>query len=277
MKIKQKWVFPTLLFVGVIIVYVVFWLVIDCRIDDSNIRGVFGDKFGAVNALFSGLAFAGLILTLILQREELSLQRDELEQTREELSKQRTEFETQNKNLKLQRFENSFFSLLSHYLELVRRIEYSCNDGSDYYEGHGYVVFDWFFRNKTNFDNTTFGFYGRTKDETDLAGLKNSYFKYPGLSCINQCMTFLCRVLSYMNHTDLDCENKSLYEDILFSHLSVYETVFLFYHALANNISLRDLEEEKHYFQSLNLIPVSHYLMAFPPCREKDLSNNRSQ
>ena len=33
-------------------------------------RGQFGDMFGAVNALFSGLAFAGLIITLILQRNE---------------------------------------------------------------------------------------------------------------------------------------------------------------------------------------------------------------
>lgn len=268
MKNKQKWVFPTLLFVGVIIVYVVFWLVIDCKIGDPDTRGVFGDKFGAINALFSGLAFAGLILTLILQREELSLQRDELEQTREELSKQRTEFETQNKNLRLQRFESSFFSLLSHYLELVRRIEYSCNDGQNLYEGRGYIVFDWFFRSKTNYDNTTYGFYGRTKDETDLAGLKNSYFRYPGLSCINQCMTFLCRILTYMNHAELDSEDKSLYEDILFSHLSTYEIAFLFYHALANNISLHELEEEKQYFRNLNMIPDSHYLLAFPPRSE---------
>ena len=38
-------------------------------ISKSEERGQFGDMFGAVNALFSGLAFAGLILTLILQRK----------------------------------------------------------------------------------------------------------------------------------------------------------------------------------------------------------------
>lgn len=36
-------------------------------------RGTFGDQFGAVNALFSGLAFAGLIYTIILQRKDLKL------------------------------------------------------------------------------------------------------------------------------------------------------------------------------------------------------------
>ena len=41
-------------------------------------QGTYGDMFGAVNALFSGLAFAGLIITLILQRKELSLQREDI-------------------------------------------------------------------------------------------------------------------------------------------------------------------------------------------------------
>ncbi|WP_295748369.1 putative phage abortive infection protein [Undibacterium sp.] len=38
----------------------------------SALRAFFGEKFGAVNALFSGLAFAGIILTLLLQRRDLS-------------------------------------------------------------------------------------------------------------------------------------------------------------------------------------------------------------
>lgn len=41
-------------------------------------RGTYGDMFGAVNSLFSGLAFAGIIYTILLQREELRLQREEL-------------------------------------------------------------------------------------------------------------------------------------------------------------------------------------------------------
>ncbi|MGE5493546.1 MAG: hypothetical protein ACM31P_19990 [Actinomycetota bacterium] len=52
---------------------------------DETKRGTFGDMFGAVNSLFSGLAFAALIFTVFMQREELSLQRRELEYTRIEL------------------------------------------------------------------------------------------------------------------------------------------------------------------------------------------------
>lgn len=48
-------------------------------------RGQFGDIFGGINALFTGLAFAGVIYTILLQRDELRLQRTELTLTREEL------------------------------------------------------------------------------------------------------------------------------------------------------------------------------------------------
>lgn len=51
-------------------------------------RGQFGDLFGSVNALFSGLAFAGLICTLILQKRELALQRTEIAATRDVLRDQ---------------------------------------------------------------------------------------------------------------------------------------------------------------------------------------------
>lgn len=50
-------------------------------------RGQFGDMFGAVNTIFSGLAFAGLIYAITLQSEELELQRRELESTRHELAR----------------------------------------------------------------------------------------------------------------------------------------------------------------------------------------------
>lgn len=74
----------------------------------SQARGLFGDKFGAVNALFSGLAFAGIILTLLLQRRELS-------QSRSELSHQQ--------------FDNAFFNLLRLHIDITSKISYSGENG----------------------------------------------------------------------------------------------------------------------------------------------------
>ncbi len=67
------------------------WPVSELSIEKA---GVFGDSFGILTALFSGLAFSGLIVTLILQskqlkmqKEDLNLQREELKLTRKELAK----------------------------------------------------------------------------------------------------------------------------------------------------------------------------------------------
>lgn len=55
---------------------------------DFTTRGQFGDSFGVINALFSALAFLGIIITILLQKEELELQREEIKQNREELKRQ---------------------------------------------------------------------------------------------------------------------------------------------------------------------------------------------
>lgn len=78
----------------------------------------FGDSFGAINALFSGLALGGIIYTIFLQKKELGLQRKELRATREE-------FKIQNRTLRLQRFESTFFNLLSLHHQITDSIDYS--------------------------------------------------------------------------------------------------------------------------------------------------------
>ena len=75
------------LILGVISIQLVSASLIHAYIPDWTTRGQFGDSFGATNALFSGLAFAGLIYTVLLQRNELKLQREELALTRLELSR----------------------------------------------------------------------------------------------------------------------------------------------------------------------------------------------
>lgn len=50
-------------------------------------RGQFGDMFGAINALFSGLAFAGIIYSIRQQNEDLEIQREVLKLTLIELTK----------------------------------------------------------------------------------------------------------------------------------------------------------------------------------------------
>lgn len=99
-------------------------------------RGVFGDMFGAVNALFSGFALLGIVLSILLQQKELSHQRRELIETR-------NEFKDQN-------FQTTFYNLLKTQREITKEIEvktlkiYSNNkEVQDVYTGY-----EFFYRSK---------------------------------------------------------------------------------------------------------------------------------
>lgn len=103
-RMKQKttiydWLLFGLPTASVSLVWVLGWALIPITYGSPSDAGMSGDMFGSISSLFSGLAFAGLIATLILQRTELSLQRKELSETRHEFERQR--------------FENRFFSTLS--------------------------------------------------------------------------------------------------------------------------------------------------------------------
>jgi hypothetical protein len=74
------------LFFVVLIIQISIALIVYFNFESWPDRGTFGDMFGSVNSLFSGLAFAGVIYAILLQSKELELQREELKLTREELS-----------------------------------------------------------------------------------------------------------------------------------------------------------------------------------------------
>lgn len=78
-------------------------------VSGTNHRGTFGDMFGAINALFSGLALAGIIVAIFLQRRDLDIQKDELKATRHE-------FEQQT-------FENTLFRMLQLHMDAVNAME----------------------------------------------------------------------------------------------------------------------------------------------------------
>ena len=85
MTVKQHR--PLFILLGsVAIAQLVFGIAIYCIFHDWTASGAFGDTFGAINSLFSSLAFGALIYTIILQSNELKIQREELILTREQLT-----------------------------------------------------------------------------------------------------------------------------------------------------------------------------------------------
>lgn len=241
------WLRKNLLSVMIIMVLVLF-LTNLCLIFlpfDENERGTFGDQFGAVNALFSGLAFAGLIYTIILQRHDLKLQRrdlrlqrEELALTRKEMEEQTTEFEKQNETLKIQRFENTFFNMMSQFQEVVNNLSVMVTTSGGIYESKGRDVF------QAQFEKTVVyvDLKNEAKNKARFRGMKGALEKYnldgylysDTPTCFDHYFRLLYRILKFVKTTSLvtTYEEEYEYTAMLRAVLSRYELVWLFYNGL---------------------------------------------
>ena len=235
---------------AVFAIWLLSWGLIDLCISECDDRGTFGDKFGAVNSLFSGLAFAGLIVTLLYQKEELKLQREELAQTREELKGQLEEFEEQNKTMKRQRFENTFFNMLSLQQEIVANLSYEYYASSNicphsipeeiFYKGApkvqlvGRKTFEGIYK------HAIIEYNGARHADGIIKILKqNGYIAYPVISVttrFDHYFRHLYHIYKFVDTSDLieDSERYD-YACIIRSQLSDYELVMMFYNCLTAN------------------------------------------
>ncbi len=94
--------------------------------------GTFGDQYGFINALISGLAFAAFWCSLQLQHKELKLQRKELRRANNEANNQTQQFEAQTKQFQEQielarqaQFREDFYRRISILQQLEASIAYT--------------------------------------------------------------------------------------------------------------------------------------------------------
>lgn len=238
---KNKTNKPIMIFIIMIILVLTLWILSLLLLKDNVNRGTFGDMFGAVNAIFSGLAFAGLIYTILLQKEELELQRNEISETRRE-------FITQNNTLKSQRFENTFFNMLELHHKIVDGIDtnerksISINNqqiiklsGRDVFKNEYYKLISEFSYNKN--ENVQ-----KTRNEIYLARYKTVQTDF------GHYFRNVYRIIKLIDTTDffplenkdsekdkLNQEERYKYTSILRAQLSDYETLWIFYNCLSSN------------------------------------------
>lgn len=109
--------FRNFIIIGVtlIVISLIYLFFVNYLFKDWTKSGTFGDTFGALNALFSGIAIAGLITTILIQKNELKHQREELALQRNKMKETRKEFLlNRSTNLiykQLERFEKSINEL----------------------------------------------------------------------------------------------------------------------------------------------------------------------
>lgn len=184
--------------------------------------GVFGDSYGALNTLFSALAFTGIIASIYFQREELKATREELEATRNEMKSQGEQFEAQTEALKLQVFENTFFNMLKLHNDIVESMVVASAgetiSGRRGFKGlcqnFNYYACNYAFDLKScvaTYDN----FYTSNED------LLGHYFRV------------VYQIFSLVDNSTLLNDEKKKYADILRAQLSTYELILWAIHGLS--------------------------------------------
>ncbi len=102
-----------------VVVVAVVWQHFPPSKDFERFAAAFG---GIAGAVFSAFAFAGLIVTALMQREELSLQRRELRETREELKRTADAQQKQVNIAQLAARLDAATALLNHYEVLASKL-----------------------------------------------------------------------------------------------------------------------------------------------------------
>lgn len=214
-------------------------------------KALFGDSFGAVNALVSAFAFAGMIVAFILQRYELRLQRKELRD-------QRKEFQQQNQTLAFQRFENTFFHMLGAQQQIVTDL-YVKEEGKEWVEEDAQdpmmgrrqkqIHIDRLFQGR-NFFRYTFvecvhnikEANGKNEEVYGLSGVMyakgfSQYDKYNTATYFDHYFRHFYRILKFIKQNDglLSYEDQYQYASMLRATLSRYELVWLYYNGLSEN------------------------------------------
>jgi len=197
--------------VGTVIIYAAFLIVATWPISTYSIEkaGVFGDSFGVLTSIFSGLAFAGVIWTVLTQLEELSITRDQL---------------------KNQGIENAFFQMLRLHNEMLNEIDLSETTGPGIIVTTGRDVIN-VFRNRliTHFQKINSS--EPNLDEKEKANKAYYNFWRQHQSELAHYFRFLFNLFKYIHESESD--NKEAYAKLVRAQLSNQELALLFYNCLS--------------------------------------------
>lgn len=229
--------------------------------EGDNPQALFGDSFGAVNALISALAFAGVIITIYIQQKELRLQRKDLEL-------QRKEFSIQNETLRLQRFENTFFNMLSLQQQIVNDLYFAEKKGGGDKVVKGREVFVYLFVNLHKDDDS-----GATsmKQKLQNKGLK-SYDNSYTPTYFDHYFRHLYTIIKFVDNAEVLSDDKKYeYTSMVRATLSRYELIWLFY----NGISSVGKEKFKPLIEKYSLLKnIREDLLALS--KENDMIINKT-
>jgi hypothetical protein len=257
MSIKEKPLKIKNFAIIALIVVVVIWginlILYFVLIDDEP--GQLGDVFGAANALFSGLALAGIVITLFMQRYEIKLQQKELTLQREELTETRGVFEQQTSLMSNQQNDNTFFNLLKNYREVVESFKigkkkslgkterFNMPRGYIQEEISGYKVTEGI---SHSWDTAIKNYISVNKTSIlrDFQGVEHPFLEIKNNHITEILVKNITNILKFID-SRFDKKSKEFYEKILISSLTVNEIYI--YEVLTNN-GLTEEIQYKNFF-----------------------------
>lgn len=222
---------------------IVFFIILFCFNGKYQVTGTFGDTFGAVNALVSALAFAGLIVTIRQQHEDLRCQHEALKQSIREMQSQTEEFDIQNHTLKKQQFENTFFELLRMLQTIVNDLTLTIRFSKDENPQsqshslvfHGRAVFQELFIARWNkliegSDRYIFSLNHEIKTSSIDETLRRNDMMF-----LYHYFRFVYRIIKFVDESPFLKTKEEKYKYIAFlrSTFSNYEVTLLFYNCLS--------------------------------------------
>lgn len=236
---------------AIVIIYAIFLIFVTWPLSEISISkaGVFGDSFGILTSLFSGLAFSGMIITILLQKEELKLQRQELSETRKEIKEQKDIF-------RIQSFNDSFYRLLSFYKQNLSDISLFVEDQNK--RLIGIEVLSYLLRKLQN-SFSKYKFQGYPEDEDEQLEQDYALFLEIQKNLITQ-SRYVNTVKSIYALIDTQLttkEEKDVYRDLFASQLTIYEVKYLFYECLI----LKKDSDLRQYLHEAKLFEVRGHSM----------------
>jgi hypothetical protein len=220
-------------------------------------RGPEDNVFEIINVLFSGFAFAILMITVLMQKEELELQRNELRETR-------AEFKQQNQTLIQQKFENTFFQLLQAQNEIIKLIDLKRTDqttGRDcfrlFYEKYFFEAIDAYKReikSKLGSVNVDIPANEMKLEINEIIAVYSAVFYKKYQSELGHYFRNLYQIIKFVDSSTLAETDKYRYIKLIRAQLSSYELVLLFYNCLSKVgfHSLKPLVERYALFKNID-------------------------
>ncbi|MGR3628800.1 MAG: putative phage abortive infection protein [Sulfitobacter sp.] len=207
-------------------------------------RGTFGDVFGAVNSLFTGMAFVGVIYSITMQREELGIARSEMQQTKSMLGEQQTNLRNQNLATKKQVFESTFFRMLDRFVTLTDSIDIRDKNGETL-KGKDAIGFLFKELQRRYFDSKDIPIELLGGDPASRFDRIYSQFFHDYGHEISHYFRTLYTVLNFVERSEI--EDKAFYMKLVRAQLSDSEAALLLCNYLSQNTTERfNLIQEKY-------------------------------